>query len=373
MRYLPERQNKGTCRVTIQTEMTEAVKLFAVPSISVIIPAYNASYYLERSLPPLIAMRDAGDVLEVILVDDCSTEASNIETATRLGATILKMPRNGGPGAARNLAATKARGDVLWFVDADVIAHMTGPEQIREAFNDDGVAAIFGSYDQHPPGRSFASGYKNLVHRYYHQHGNREASTFWSGCGVIRRDVFLDMGGFDCKIYERPSIEDIEFGYRMKSKGWSIHLIPTLLGTHLKEWTLGEVIRTDIFQRAIPWSQLIIEGRGPADDLNVSQTERLKAVLAGFWLLSGLAVLIPMAWQVSLGLFLLMSVVITIANMELITFFIRNKSAGFAVVATIYHQFYYLYSAVTFALCVIGSIVSRKTVPIRESRIIRQK
>ena len=363
----------GTSSVTIETETANPRPATSAPTISVIVPAYNAAHYMERSLPPLIAMKERGDILELIVVDDCSTEPSNIDTAISFGATVLQMPKNGGPGAARNLAATKAEGDILWFVDADVIAHMSGPERIREAFQDRAVAAVFGSYDQHPPGRSFASGYKNLVHRYYHQHGNRDSSTFWSGCGAIRRDVFAEMGGFDCKVYERPSIEDIEFGFRMKAAGWSIHLIPTLLGTHLKEWTLWEVIRTDIFQRAIPWSQLIIEGRGPSDDLNVSQSERFKAVLAGVWLLSLLALLVPMTWPASLAIFAITSTAVIISNLELIKFFTRNKSIGFAFIATIYHQFYYLYSAITFTLCMVANILKKKPTALRESKTIRQE
>ncbi len=359
--------------MTIQTNLPDEAKQHVTHTISVIVPAYNASHYLERSLPPLIEMRERGEVLEVIVVDDCSTEASNIETATRLGATVMKMPRNGGPGAARNLAATKARGDLLWLVDADVIAHTSGPEQIRSAFTDDRVAAVFGSYDQHPPGSSFASGYKNLVHRYYHQHGNREASTFWSGCGVIRKSVYLDMGGFDCELFARPSIEDIEFGYRMKDKGWSILLVPTLLGTHLKEWSLGEVVKTDIFQRAIPWSQLLIEGRGPANDLNVSQSERLKAALAGLWLLSILALAVPVFWPVTVYAFIFLSVLVGVANAELFSFFARNKNIVFAVFATMFHQIYYLYSAVTYALCVIANITRQKLLPAKRTEVVGQK
>lgn len=365
--------DNGDEHVTIETQTAKPRTANGTPTISVIMPAYNAAHYMEQSLPPLIAMKERGDILELIVVDDCSTEASNIETAVSLGANVIRMPKNGGPGAARNLAATKAKGDILWFVDADVIAHMSGPEQIGEAFKDHTVAAVFGSYDQYPPGRSFASGYKNLVHRYYHQHGNRDSSTFWSGCGAIRREVFSEMDGFDCKLYERPSIEDIELGYRMKTAGWSIHLIPTLLGTHLKEWTLWEVVRTDIFQRAIPWSKLIIEGRGPSNDLNVSQTERFKAVLAGIWLLSLLALLVPMAWPLALAVFAITSAAVIIANRELIKFFTRNKSIGFAFLATIYHQFYYLYSAITFTLCLAANILKIKPTTLRESKAVGQE
>src|SRR5690242_9282169 len=71
-------------------------------TISVVVPAYNAAHYLERSLPPLIAMRDQGDVAEVLLMDDCSTDPASREIAERLGAWVIVMERNGGPGAARN-------------------------------------------------------------------------------------------------------------------------------------------------------------------------------------------------------------------------------------------------------------------------------
>ena len=65
----------------------------------------------------------------------------------------------------------------------------------------------------------FLSQYKNLVHHFYHHRGKREASTFWSGCGAVRKQAFLDAGGFDVERYTRPSIEDIELGYRLIKAG----------------------------------------------------------------------------------------------------------------------------------------------------------
>lgn len=103
-------------------------------TISVIVPAYNAAHYLEKSLPPLLAMRERGEILEVIVVDDCSPDPTNIATAERLGATVVRMPVNGGPGAARNHAAKIAGGDILWLVDADVVAHEDAARVLRTAF-----------------------------------------------------------------------------------------------------------------------------------------------------------------------------------------------------------------------------------------------
>ena len=319
--------------------------------ISVIMPAYNAAHYLELSLPPLIAMRDCGEIEEVFVVDDCSPDPANIKTAERLGATVIQMPQNGGPGIARNHAAKIAKGEILWLVDADVVAHPDGAQILRSSFSSDGVAAVFGSYDRAPPATNFASQYKNLVHRYYHQRGRHDSDTFWSGCGAIRRAVYLELGGFDGARYGRPSIEDIEFGFRMRKAGWSIRLSPKLLGTHLKRWTLPEVVRTDIFQRAVPWSHLILSGRGMDNDLNVSGQERIKAAVAGLWAAGAVSLLAPAIWPWSIVAFASLSIAVICVNWDLIGFFRGNRGVLFAVKAATFHQVYYLYSAATFMLC----------------------
>lgn len=318
-------------------------------SISVIMPAYRAAHYLERALPPLIALRDEGHLKEVIVVDDCSPEPSTVETARRLGATTLVMPVNAGPGAARNLAAREARGDILWLVDADVVAHGDGPEKIRAAFQDPETGAIFGSYDNAPPERNFASTYKNLVHRYYHQRAREDSESFWSGCGAVRRDVYFEVGGFDEQSFGRPAIEDVELGHRIRRAGWRIRLLPNLLGTHLKRWTLPEIIRTDIFQRAAPWSYLILSGRGVSNDLNVSTAERVRAAVAGLWALSIFSILV--FWPLGFIAFLTLTGLVAAINVPLFLFFLEERGAWFAVRAVLYHQVYYLYSSATFAVC----------------------
>ena len=60
----------------------------------------------------------------------------------------------------------------------------------------------------------------------------------WAGLGAIRRDPFLDAGGFDAERYSVPSIEDIELGARLAANRALIVLDPHLQGTHLKHWSL---------------------------------------------------------------------------------------------------------------------------------------
>lgn len=318
-------------------------------SISVIVPAYRAAHYLERALPPLIAMRDSGLVKEVIVVDDRSPEPATVETANRLGASVLEMAVNAGPGAARNFAARHATGDILWLIDADVVAHETGPEKIRGTFLDPAIGAIFGSYDNAPPEGNFASTYKNLVHRYYHQRAREDSDSFWSGCGAVRRQVYADLGGFDEQKFGRPAIEDVELGHRIRAAGWKIRLMPDFLATHLKRWTLAEVVRTDIFQRAVPWSYLILSGRGVSNDLNVSTAERFRAGAAGLWIVSFATMpFFPSAGAIA---FLAMSGIVASLNAALFLFFQRERGAWFAFRAALFHQLYYLYSSATFVIC----------------------
>ena len=328
-------------------------------AISVVMPAYNAAHYMLRVLAPLLQMLRDGEITEILVVDDQSTD-DTANVARALGARVLTNPRRGGPGAARNFAATEAIGAILWLVDSDVIAHPGGPAQIAAAFRDPKVDAVFGSYDDAPAGKSWMSQYKNLMHRYYHQRAKREATTFWAGCGALRKSAFLAVGGFDVKTYTRPSIEDIELGYRLRAAGGRILLLPELQGKHLKVWTVRNAIQTDIFARAIPWSRLMIGRVGLTDDLNTSKAERLRAGLAGLWLLS---ILILPLWPGLWGLTLALFAVVVVANWPLITFLYKAAGLDVAIRGGLYHQFYYVYSATAFVWCLIEARVLGRPAP----------
>ena len=257
-----------------------------------------------------------------------------------------------------NLAAQHASGDILWFVDSDVIAWPGGAGHILPAFEDPKVSAVFGSYDETPMGQTWISKYKNLTHRYYHQRGSEEASTFWAGCGAVRKTAFLEIGGFDVETYTRPSIEDINLGYRLRGEGGRILLLPDLLGKHLKVWTISNVIHTDIFMRAIPWSRLMIAREGVTDDLNTSSGERVRAALAGLFVLSILTIIIvPGLWPLKVAKL----AIIVMANWSFFRFMISNGVVPFAIFGLAFHQLYYLYSSAAFVWCMIEVKVLRRT------------
>jgi len=317
--------------------------------ISIIMPVYNGNEFIVKSLPPLIEMQRRGEIREVIVVDDTSTDDTP-QLAEQMGARVIPSGGRLGPGAARNVAAGLATGDILWFVDADVIIHDDAATYMTEGFTDAEVVAVFGSYDDRPPAQNFLSQYKNLVHHFYHHRGRREASTFWSGCGAVRKQAFLDIGGFDIEMFKRPSIEDIELGYRLREAGGKIMLFPELQSTHLKVWRFVNLIHTEIFCRAIPWSRLMMSQTGVVDDLNVSNSERLRAGLAGLLFIVLFATLFGwLPWWASL---LMISGVI-FASSSLFALFYKRKGLLFALMGIGFHQIYYLYSSAAFVYCVL--------------------
>ncbi len=253
------------------------------PIISVIVPVRNCAADLRQCLERLSASTYSR--FEVIVVDDASTDETT-QVAAEMGALVLRLGERRGPAGARNRGAELARGEYLFFLDADVCVYPDTLQEIHDSFGrDPQLTAVFGSYDTRPAGMNVLSEYKNLFHHFVHQEGCEQASTFWSGCGAIRRSVFLEIGRFSDR-YKRPSIEDIELGRRLHRAGHRIMLNKHIQVTHLKRWTLWSIIKTDVLDRGIPWTELILEEGSMPNDLNLRVTQRISVVLAYGLLLS---------------------------------------------------------------------------------------
>src|SRR5438067_4332053 len=217
---------------------------------------------------------------ELIVFDDGSTDSTR-SIAEAAGARIVSNPGPPkGPAHGRNMAAASSSRPYLMFVDADVIIHADAIDLLVEEVRRTGAAAAFGSYDDHPRSRRLPALYANLRHHFVHQSGSREATTFWSGVGLMRTDIFREFGGYDDVLFAHPSIEDVELGMRLVNTRKRIRLVPEAQGTHWKDWTLWRVWHTDVVRRALPWSRLIADGQLAEADLNLARKERALAMLA---------------------------------------------------------------------------------------------
>jgi GT2 family glycosyltransferase len=311
------------------------------PSLSVVVPVRNGGRDFERCL---LRLRDSFLTdYELIVIDDGSTDDS-ARLAARAGATVHRHDTPQGPAAARNWGARIAKAKLVFFLDADVAVHPRTLGLALARFEiDRGLSALFGSYDASPAAPGLVSQYRNLLHHFVHQQGTfeqniRPAHTFWTGCGVIRRDVFLEFGGFDPGLYPRPAIEDIELGYRLTRAGHRIVLARDVLATHLKRWTLVEMIRTDIFRRGVPWTILLKRTGTIETDLNVKVDQKACVVLTGITLLAAVACLAT-TWAAIAALACVAGIVHL--NRRFLSFLARRKGFGFACASLPLHLIYY--------------------------------
>jgi glycosyltransferase involved in cell wall biosynthesis len=279
------------------------------------------------------------------VVDGGSDDSRQV--AEQAGARVLRLPTAGGPARARNLGAREAGGDIVWFVDADVTIPPEGVGRVAAAFaSEPEVDALFGSYDDRPSEANFLSQYKNLLHHYVRQTSAEEAWTFWSGCGAVRRETFLSLGGFD-ESYRRPCIEDIELGYRLRAAGHRIRLLKGLQVKHWKRWGVVSLVKADFFDRALPWTELIL-ARGTAEnDLNLKTSSRVSVVLAWLLLPALLGTLAaPAVWPAAASL----GAALLALNRDLYRFFWRQRGPLFAAGLVPWHWLYFWYSGLAFAI-----------------------
>jgi GT2 family glycosyltransferase len=324
-------------------------------TISAVVPAYNAEATLEEALNALCAILRCGD--ELIVFDDGSIDAT-ATIAARSGARVLRNDGTPlGPAHGRNLAAAAATGELLFFVDADVVVAPGSLDLLMRAMLDGEAAAAFGSYDDRPRSSRLSSLYINLRHHFIHQRGSRDATTFWAGIGLIERRVFESLGGFDELRFARSSIEDIELGLRMTAAGHRILLVPEAQGTHLKDWTVRQVWMTDIFRRAVPWSRLIAEGQVSAADLNIGPGERVNAALA---LAMIPAAALSLLWPQLAVLPVVMLAGYITRNRRFFGFLARRLPFKAFVTAMSMHWCYHVYASATFALVAGSDSVSRR-------------
>jgi cellulose synthase/poly-beta-1,6-N-acetylglucosamine synthase-like glycosyltransferase len=303
---------------------------------------------LSRCLDALAG--SASPAHEVIAVFDGGAD-NNVDTDVTWiedrGARVVRVSGPRGPAWARNHGAATASGDVLFFVDADTEVHADTIGTIQAFFHENPeLAAVIGTYDDEPAADNFLSQYKNLLQHHVHMNAREEGFTFWGACGAMRREVFLELGGF-CQEYGRPCIEDIELGYRLVSAGHRVHLRKDLQVKHLKRWTMKSLLLSDVIARAVPWTRLILRSGRFENDLNINVMTRVKVSLVALMLC---LLLVALWWPLALVAAAGTAATLAWLDLALLRFFARKRGVPFAARTITWHWFYYFYSGCSFCI-----------------------
>lgn len=196
---------------------------------SVVVPVRNGARTLGRCLNAVLASEGIGE-FEVIVVDDGSTDGST-EIASGFPCRLIRCEEGRGPAAARNRGAGEARSSRLVFVDADVFVRPESLARLLAAL--DSAPAAFGSYDPEPVNENFSTVFYHALSCRSIRDTSEKTPVFYSYCAAIRRDLFLELGGFDTN-FARATFEDVELGFRLAERG--------LFSTHLRDVQVAHAV-----------------------------------------------------------------------------------------------------------------------------------
>lgn len=242
-------------------------------SVSVIVLNFNGCDLLRESLPPLgRALANTDRSVEVIVADNGSHDGS-VEYVQRAFPSfrVLQFGRNYGFGEGNNRAAHEAKGDILLFLNNDMVVdeHFLLP-LLRPFQERAGVFAVTSqiifqdaSRPREESGKTAAYWDRGTV-RFLHQGPSvldeeREyVPVFWAGGGssAFDRRKFLALGGFR-NLYHPAYVEDADLSYRAWGRGWEVFLATKSRVVHKHRSTSSRVFQPDELEILIRRNQLL--------------------------------------------------------------------------------------------------------------------
>jgi GT2 family glycosyltransferase len=230
------------------------MKKMALPKASVIVPMYNRFDNSLNCIESLINQTISHDEFEVLLIDDGSVDDTEGKVKTKIknheNVFYIKNVKNLGRSLTRNIGIQKSRGDILIFLDNDMIvepnfvkvhiqAHKSQKSPIavignifypREALN----KSNFGRYIQ-----SRAIGYRNWFSNRGIEYSNLNGKFFAGGNSSCLKKIVLDIGMFDTE-FEKYGGEDEYFGFKLNKKGVKIVFEPLAKSLH-NDFNVGPI------------------------------------------------------------------------------------------------------------------------------------
>ncbi|MBU1913540.1 MAG: glycosyltransferase family 2 protein [Candidatus Omnitrophica bacterium] len=209
--------------------------------ISVIVITYNQKDTIATCLESILKLNN--DNYEVIVIDDCSQDGT-AEIAERFPCQLIKLDKHRGAAFARNRGAEQASGNILFFLDSDVIAANNALSEILKMLQDHPAAqAVQGRYLQESVPKNIVTQYKDYFNNYKSQWIESDCvNIIATYCFAIRRQAFFEAGGFDAKI-PGATVEDNDLGYRLFESGNLVVLNRNLTVTHLKRYSLKSLLK----------------------------------------------------------------------------------------------------------------------------------
>lgn len=188
--------------------------------ISVVIPALNAAWCIQDQLDALRGQLTSR-TFEVIVADNGSTD-DTVEIARDTGARVVDAAAFPGPGAARNVGARAAAGEILVFLDADDVVEPDYLDRITAALDD--VDLVGARVEQRLLNPGWSSDVRTIAQNDELpriENSARDSDIRWIYCATLalRRSTFERLGGFDSQLL---AAEDVDLCLRAHAAGMTL-------------------------------------------------------------------------------------------------------------------------------------------------------
>ena len=211
-----------------------------LPDVTVIVLNFNGKDYLGDCLDSLLALDYPSDRLEIMVVDNGSVDRS-VSFVRQAYPTVrlLELPENRGFAAGNNAGAQAARGAYLAFLNNDMRVDPRWLIEMVEAMQtaDDVVCVGARILTWDGNGIDFVGGTLNFhgmgfqpVDMVNASEGVHEVLFACGGAMLIRRDIFLESGGFDESFF--AYFEDVDLGWRLWVLGYRVLFAPRAVAYH---------------------------------------------------------------------------------------------------------------------------------------------
>lgn len=208
--------------------------------ISLIVPVYNSESTLKECLDSIFL--SSFKEFEVIVISDNSSDKS-AQIAKKYNCKVIELSENMGPAYVRNLGAKNAEGEILFFIDSDIVIKPNSLSCIKDSFDNNEVNVIQGIYSHKPDYNNVVTQFQQSFLCYYTwSHKIKYVETLTSACFAIRKKVFIDLKGFNTNI-KSATVEDEEFGYNLIDKGNKILILRELNVEHKINLTISKFIK----------------------------------------------------------------------------------------------------------------------------------
>lgn len=210
--------------------------------VSVVIPTHNRSDALSHTLSSL-KKQDFGELWEVIVVNNLSTDDTDEVVRRQDFPVPLRLFHEKTPGvaAARNRGAREARGEILIFIDNDILVPADFIRRHAETLQAHPNCWFIGRVVNPPELRETAFGrYRDDLHEsYFRDLPTESLADYKVATGqnwAMRREQFFSAGGFD-ESYAIASCEDSELALRARGKGFRTMFNPQSIVVH-NDWAI---------------------------------------------------------------------------------------------------------------------------------------